>query len=74
MDVVYSYIIVKGFSLGQILSQTIDRGSLEVSGPEGVSRTFYALSEEITRLDTGLITTYASYMLIATLSLIFICL
>lgn len=66
--------MVKGLTLGQILSQVIDRGSLEVSGPSGLTRTFNSASAQVTRLDTGLITTYASYILLATLSLIFVCL
>lgn len=74
VDVVYSHIIVKGLSLGYILSQVIDRGSLEAVGPRGITNTFYFASEQMTRIDTGLITTYASYILLATLSLIFVCL
>lgn len=66
--------MVNGLSLGYILSQIIDRGSLEAVGPRGITNTFYFASEQMTRIDTGLITTYASYMLLATLSLIFICL
>lgn len=71
---VYSHIMVSGISLGYIISQLIDRGSLEAAGPSGITRTFSEISEQITRIDTGLITTYASYILLAILSLIFICL
>jgi len=74
VDVVYSRFIVNGISIGYIISQIIDRGSLEVAGPFGISRTLYSASEFVTQIDTGLITTYASYMLLSTLSLMFLCL
>lgn len=73
VDVIYGYIMMLGLHIGLIFSQILDRGSLEMLGPSGVTNTFYNISDSLIRLDTGLITTYGTYILLATLSLIYIC-
>jgi NADH-ubiquinone oxidoreductase chain 5 len=72
VDVVYGYIVRRGLILGAITSNLIDRGTLEILGPRGVSQSLYTSSIDIRRLDNGVVTTYASYMLISIVSLSFI--
>lgn len=74
VDVLYGKLIIFGLKTGLVFSQTLDRGALEIIGPEGVTNTFYNVSHSLTRLDTGRITTYGTYMLLAYLSLIYLCL
>lgn len=70
----YGYIIVLGIQLGHITSQIIDRGSLEIYGPRGIQSSLYSFSDVFVTLDTGRVTTYASYILLSTLSITFVCL
>jgi len=65
-------IISSGFKLGYIISKEIDRGSIELVGPYGLSNSIYNFGKDISKLDTGIITTYALYFTIALL--FFICL
>jgi NADH-ubiquinone oxidoreductase chain 5 len=71
-DIIYNnYIISSGYNLGYIISKEIDRGSIELIGPYGISNSMYNLGKDISKLDTGIITTYALYFTIALL--FFIC-
>ena len=71
-DIIYNnYIISSGYILGYIISKEIDRGSIELIGPYGISNSMYNLGKDISKLDTGIITTYALYFTIALL--FFIC-
>ena len=72
-DVVYNkYIIGFGLKLGYIVSKVLDRGVIELIGPYGLSDVFTKTGKNISQLDTGVITTYALYIVIALLSFIFI--
>jgi NADH-ubiquinone oxidoreductase chain 5 len=72
-DVVYNnYIIGSGLKLGYTISKVLDKGVIELVGPYGISTSFYNLAFNISKLDTGLITTYALYITVALLSLIFL--
>lgn len=73
VDVVYGYIMMLGIKVGLVFSQILDRGSLEALGPTGLTNTFYNVSDSLIRLDTGLITTYGTYILLSTLSIIYVC-
>jgi NADH:ubiquinone oxidoreductase subunit 5 (subunit L)/multisubunit Na+/H+ antiporter MnhA subunit len=64
-----SYIIRGGMSLGYILSKYLDRGIFEYLGPNGLSILNYNLSSRLNRLDDGIITNYASYIIIFILSI-----
>jgi NADH-ubiquinone oxidoreductase chain 5 len=64
-----SYIIRGGMSLGYILSKYLDRGVFEYLGPNGLSILNYNLSSRLNRLDDGIITNYASYIIIFILSI-----
>ena len=67
-DVLYNnYIVSTGFKLGYNISKQIDRGVIELLGPYGVSKTVYNFGKEISKFDTGIITTYALYFTIALL-------
>jgi len=71
-DIIYNkYIISSGFKLGYTISKEIDRGSIELVGPYGLSNSIYNIGTDISKLDTGVITTYALYFTIALL--FFIC-
>nr|YP_009048483.1 NADH-ubiquinone oxidoreductase chain 5 [Heterobasidion irregulare]AHK09736.1 NADH dehydrogenase subunit 5 [Heterobasidion irregulare] len=72
-DIVYNnYIIKNGLQLGYIISKFLDRGIIEMVGPYGLSNNLYQTGNNISKLDTGVITTYSLYITIALLSLLFI--
>lgn len=70
-DVVYNkFVISQGFNLGYIVSKEIDRGIIELLGPNGLSKAFNNTGINIAKLDTGIVTTYALYITIGLLFLI----
>lgn len=72
-DIIYNnYIINKGLELGYIISKTLDRGIIEIVGPYGLAQTFTKTGQNISKLDTGVITTYSIYITLSLLSLIFL--
>jgi NADH-ubiquinone oxidoreductase chain 5 len=50
--------------LGGHTTKVIDKGSVELLGPYGLEKGLLRLSKSITNLDTGVITSYALYILI----------
>src|SRR6201746_419427 len=50
--------------LGGQTSKVLDRGSVELAGPYGLEKGLLTLSRSISSLDTGVITSYALYILI----------
>jgi hypothetical protein len=56
-----------GLSIGYVLSKYLDRGVFEYIGPNGLSMLNYKLSAKLNRLDDGIVTNYASYMIISIL-------
>jgi len=72
-DVIYNhFIFISGLNLGYIISKEIDRGAIELLGPYGLSNYFYNAGKNLSKLDTGVITTYSLYITIALISLLFI--
>jgi NADH-ubiquinone oxidoreductase chain 5 len=72
-DVVYNnYIISIGLQLGYNISKIIDRGIIELLGPHGLSNIFTFAAYNISKLDSGLITTYALYFTLGLLALLFL--
>ena len=72
-DIIYNnYIINKGLELGYIISKVLDRGIIEMVGPNGLSQTLTNTGKNISKLDTGVITTYSIYITLSLLSLIFL--
>ena len=72
-DIIYNnYIINKGLELGYTISKVLDRGIIEMVGPYGLSKTLTNTGKNISKLDTGVITTYSIYITLSLLSLIFL--
>ena len=68
LDIIYnSYIMRGGLSIGYVISKYLDRGVFEYLGPNGLSMLNYKLSAKLNRLDDGIVTNYASYMIISIL-------
>lgn len=65
VDVIYNkYIIGGGLRLGYIVSKYIDRGIIELIGPRGLTMGVTTISQNISKLDTGNVTTYALFMML----------
>lgn len=58
--------------LGGQTTKVLDKGSVENLGPFGLERAFINLSKSLTKLSTGVVTSYALYILIGLISFIFI--
>ena len=72
-DIVYNnYIIGAGLKIGYIISKVLDRGVIELVGPYGLSNILSNTGTNISKLDTGVITTYSLYITLSLLSLLFI--
>jgi NADH-ubiquinone oxidoreductase chain 5 len=72
-DIIYNnYFINKGLDLGYNISKVLDRGIIEMVGPYGLSHTLTNTGKNISKLDTGVITTYSIYITLSLLSLIFL--
>jgi NADH-ubiquinone oxidoreductase chain 5 len=72
-DAIYNqYIIGKGLSLGYTISKVLDRGVIETVGPYGLSTLLQNTGQNIARLETGVITTYALYISLGLLTLMFL--
>src|SRR5258705_269076 len=72
-DVVYNnYITSVGLQLGYMISKVIDRGVIELLGPHGLSNIFSNTGNNISKLDSGVITTYALYITVGLLALLFL--
>ena len=52
------------FKLGGQTSKVLDKGSIEYIGPHGLEKGLLNLSKNLSNLDTGVITSYALYILI----------
>lgn len=58
------YLTEKILYLGSQTVRYLDKGSIELIGPWGVEQFFVNLSKKLSELDTGVVTTYALYILI----------
>lgn len=69
-DVIYNHYIIKGaLNLGLTTSKVLDRGLIEKVGPFGLTNSFYSTSRQIATLDTGVVTSYALYIILGFISL-----
>jgi len=59
-----TYITERVLKLGGQTTKVLDKGSIELIGPYGLEKALTNLSSDIARLDTGIITSYALYILI----------
>jgi NADH-ubiquinone oxidoreductase chain 5 len=72
-DIIYNnYIINKGLKSGYTISKVLDRGIIEMVGPYGLSYILTNTGKNISKLDTGVITTYSIYITLSLLCLIFL--
>ena len=70
VDVIYNHYIINGaLNLGYTISKVLDRGIIELVGPYGLSTGLTAGSQDIAKLDTGNLTSYALYLAIALVTL-----
>jgi NADH-ubiquinone oxidoreductase chain 5 len=60
------------FKLGSQTTKVLDKGSIELLGPFGLEKGLLNLSKSISALDTGVITSYALYILIGLIFFILI--
>lgn len=67
-----NYITNLVLTLGGQTTKVLDKGSVELVGPYGLEKVFISLSKSITKLSTGLVTSYALYILVGLISFIFI--
>jgi NADH-ubiquinone oxidoreductase chain 5 len=51
-------------NLGGQTTKVVDKGSIELLGPYGLETGLINLSKSISKLDTGVITSYALYILV----------
>ena len=68
-----NYIVSKGLHISYKISTEIDRGAVELLGPFGLSNMFSNTGKNISKLDTGIITTYALYITLSLFVLVYFC-
>lgn len=73
LDNLYNnYIISSGLKTGYTISKLLDKGIIELIGPFGLTEGSYLASYNLSKLDTGVITTYALYITLGLISILFI--
>jgi len=70
--IVNKFIVRKGLEIGYLFNKQLDRGAIELIGPHGVVTGLSSISNLIAKLDSGIITNYALYILLGLIS--FVCL
>ena len=65
IELFYNKYIVEGvLTLGGQTTKSLDKGSVEYLGPYGLEKGLLSLSNNLGKLSTGVVTTYALYILI----------
>lgn len=73
LDIIINrYIIGAGLSVGYAISKVLDRGTIEMVGPHGVTTALMTTAENISQLDTGNGTNIPEYSLYIVLSFAFL--
>lgn len=73
LDLIFNqYFISGGLQLGYIVSKLLDKGVIELIGPYGLTEGSYNTSKNLIKLDTGVITTYALYITLGLIILLFL--
>jgi len=73
IDIIYNnYIIGGGLKLGYTIAKVLDRGVIEVVGPFGISDFLFNTGKNISKWDTGIVTSYALYIVLGLISMLFI--
>ena len=66
VEILYNKFITRFiFKLGGQTTKVLDKGSIELIGPHGLEIGLVSLSKKLSSLDTGVITSYALYILIS---------
>lgn len=74
IDIIYNnYVLYKGLYIGSNLSNWVERGVIEYVGPYGLSVKIVTISNTITKIDTGFITSYAIYITVSVIIILLIC-
>ena len=72
-DVIYNYYFTqRTLQLGFTISNVLERGVVEYVGPYGLSNVLYFSGKRISKLDTGIVTSYALYIVLGLICLIFL--
>ena len=72
LELFYNKYIIEGvLKLGGQTTKSLDKGSVEFLGPYGLEKGLISLSNSINKLSTGVVTSYALYMLIGLISFFF---
>jgi NADH-ubiquinone oxidoreductase chain 5 len=68
IELFYNKYIVEGvLKLGGQTTKSLDKGSVELIGPYGLEKGLVALSTNLSKLSTGVVTTYALYIILGLL-------
>jgi hypothetical protein len=67
-----NYITNLVLHLGGQTTKVLDKGSIELIGPFGLEKGLISFSKSLTKLSTGVVTSYALYILVGLISFIFI--
>jgi NADH-ubiquinone oxidoreductase chain 5 len=72
-DIIYNfYIIRKSLNYGYHITNVLEKGVFEFMGPFGISNVLYKTGNNISKMDTGLITSYALYIVLGLIVLVFL--
>jgi len=63
-----NYVTDLVLKLGGQTTKVIDKGSIELIGPYGLEKGLVILSKDLSKLNTGIVTTYALYILLGLIS------
>lgn len=73
LDVIMNkFIIATGMKLGYTITKVLDKGVIEALGPSGISKVLSNTGLNISKLDTGIVTSYALYIVLGFISILFI--
>ena len=58
--------------MGYTIAKVLDRGVIEVVGPFGISEFLFKTGKNISKWDTGIVTSYALYIVLGLISMLFL--
>jgi NADH-ubiquinone oxidoreductase chain 5 len=72
-DIIYNhYFSRSSLQFGFFVTNLLERGVIEFIGPYGLSNVLFLSGRNISKLDTGIVTTYALYIVLGLISLVFL--
>jgi len=73
LDIIYNnFVVASGLKMGYVVTKVLDRGVIELLGPYGLSSVLINTGVKIGKLDTGIVTSYALYIVLGLISILFI--